>query len=171
NLKVKYRESFRPFAPVVLKERVSDYFNMDAQCDSPYMLLVAPVREERRLPDTGDRTDPNLLNRVNVVRSDIPAVTHVDYSARVQTVDPERHGRFYDLVKAFERKTGCPVIINTSFNVRGEPIVRTPDEAYRCFMSTNMDALVLERTVLLKSEQPASRDFDAVEYAAAFQAD
>jgi carbamoyltransferase len=170
NLKTKFRESFRPFAPVVLKERTADFFDMEAGTDSPYMLLVAPVREERRRAHNG-ATLPTGLDRVNMVRSDIPAVTHVDYSARVQTVDRARHGRFYTLLKAFERRTGCPVLINTSFNVRGEPIVCTPEQAYRCFMATNMDALVIERTVLLKSEQPASRDFDAAEYAAAFQAD
>jgi carbamoyltransferase len=127
------------------------------------------VREDRRAPVNG--VPPPGLDRVKMVRSEIPAVTHVDYSARVQTVDSGRNGRFYELVKAFERKTGCPVIINTSFNVRGEPIVCTPEHAYRCFMATNMDALVLERTVLLKSEQPVSRSFDPDEYARAFQAD
>jgi carbamoyltransferase len=169
NLKTKFRESFRPFAPVVLKERASDYFEMPPETDSPYMMLVAPVREERRTRINGEQ--PQGLDRVKMVRSEIPAVTHVDYSARVQTVDHDRNGRFYQLVKTFERKTGCPVIINTSFNVRGEPIVCTPEQAYRCFMATNMDALVLERTVLLKSDQPASRSFDPAEYAMAFQAD
>ena len=169
NLKIKFRESFRPFAPVVLKERVSDYFEMPPAADSPYMMLVAPVREDRRAQINGEQ--PQGLDRVKMVRSEIPAVTHVDYSARVQTVDPGRNGRFYELVKTFERKTGCPVIINTSFNVRGEPIVCTPEQAYRCFMATNMDALVLERVVLLKSEQPTTRSFDADEYARAFQAD
>jgi carbamoyltransferase len=169
NVKTKFRESFRPFAPVVLKERVSDYFDMAPDTDSPYMLLVAPVREERRIAMNGDQ--PKGLDKVKAVRSDIPAVTHVDYSARVQTLDRERHGRFYELVKAFERQTGCPVMINTSFNVRGEPIVCTPEQAYRCFMATNMDALVVERLVLLKADQPASRSFDPDQYAAAFQAD
>jgi carbamoyltransferase len=169
NLKIKFRESFRPFAPVVLKERASDYFEMPPESDSPYMMLVAPVREDRRAPVNGE--PPPGLDRVKMVRSEIPAVTHVDYSARVQTVEHGRNGRFYELVKSFERKTGCPVIINTSFNVRGEPIVCTPEQAYRCFMATNMDALVLERIVLLKSEQPVSRSFDPGEYARAFQAD
>jgi carbamoyltransferase len=169
NLKTKFRESFRPFAPVVLKERVADYFEMEPGTDSPYMLLVAPVREDHRIGSDGNQA--RGLDRVKMIRSDIPAVTHVDYSARIQTVDRERHGRFYDLVKAFEQKTGCPVIINTSFNVRGEPIVCTPEQAYRCFMATKMDVLVLERAVLLKTEQPASREFDASEYAAAFRAD
>jgi carbamoyltransferase len=169
NVKIKFRESFRPFAPVVLKERVSDYFQMDAGTDSPYMLLVAPVREDRRTRING--AQPKGLDKLKMQRSEIPAVTHVDYSARIQTVDPERHGRFYELVKVFEQKTGCPVIINTSFNVRGEPIVNTPDEAYRCFMSTNMDVLVLENCVLIKSEQPASRNFEGDDYVAAFQPD
>ena len=169
NLKIKFRESFRPFAPVVLKERVADYFEMEPGTDSPYMLLVAPVRSDHRTGINGEQ--PRGLEKLRMLRSDIPAVTHVDFSARVQTVDAERHGRFYDLVKAFEQKTGCPVIINTSFNVRGEPIVCTPEQAYRCFMSTNMDVLVLERFVLLKPEQPASRDFDAGEYVAAFSPD
>jgi carbamoyltransferase len=169
NLKTKFRESFRPFAPVVLKERVADYFDMPPGTDSPYMLLVAPVRDDHRM--ASDDSTERGLDRVRQIRSDIPAVTHVDYSARIQTVDRVRHGRFYELVKAFERKTGCPVIINTSFNVRGEPIVCTPEQAYRCFMATKMDVLVLERTVLLKADQPASRDFDPAEYAAAFRAD
>jgi carbamoyltransferase len=169
NLKIKFRESFRPFAPVVLKERASDYFEMPPETDSPYMMLVAPVREDRRARINGEQ--PQGLDRVKMVRSEIPAVTHVDYSARVQTVDPGRNRRFYELVKAFERKTGCPVIINTSFNVRGEPIVCTPQQAYRCFMATNMDALVVDRFVLLKSDQPTSRSFDPDEYARAFQAD
>ena len=169
NLKTKFRESFRPFAPVVLKERLGDYFEMAPDTDSPYMLLVAPVREDHRRSVNGNQL--RGLDRVNLVRSDIPAVTHVDFSARVQTVDRERHGRFRTLLERFEHQTGCPVMINTSFNVRGEPIVCTPEEAYRCFMATNMDALVIERTVLLKSEQPASREFDPGDYATAFQAD
>jgi carbamoyltransferase len=169
NLKIKFRESFRPFAPVVLKERVADYFDLAPGTDSPYMLLVAPVKDQRRTRINGEPL--RGLDKLKSLRSEIPAVTHVDYSARVQTVDRERHGRFYDLVSMFEQKTGCPVIINTSFNVRGEPIVNTPEQAYRCFMSTNMDALVLERFVLLKSEQPASRSFDAGDYVSAFSPD
>jgi carbamoyltransferase len=169
NVKIKFRESFRPFAPVVLRERVADYIDMAPETDSPYMLLVAPVHEKRRVPINGHQ--PRGLDKAKVVRSQIPAVTHVDYSARVQTVDRKRHGRFYDLVKTVERTADCPVIINTSFNVRGEPIVNTPQQAYRCFMATNMDVLVLEHAVLLKSEQPVSRSFDADDYAAAFQAD
>jgi carbamoyltransferase len=169
NLKIKFRESFRPFAPVVLQEQADRFFDMAPDTESPYMLIVAPVREEHRLSSTNG----NLrgLDKVRIRRSDIPAVTHVDYSARVQTVDRERHGRFYDLVRAFERRTGCPVVINTSFNVRGEPIVCTPEQAYRCFMATNMDVLVLERAVLLKTDQPESRELSGDEFLAQFQAD
>ena len=157
NLKIKFRESFRPFAPCVLRERVSDYFALRSDQESPYMLLVAPVLEKHRLPlSEADRQNmaaaPDLRHRVNVVRSTVPAITHVDYSARVQTVDERRHGRFYRLLKTFEQLTGCPVIVNTSFNVRGEPIVCTPQEAYRCFLATDMDALVLEDFVLRKEQ-------------------
>ena len=160
NLKIKFRESFRPFAPCVLRERVQDYFEMRPDEDSPYMLLVAPVREQHRVPLTEEerqrmREAPDLRHRVNMVRSTVPAITHVDYSARVQTVDEPRHGRYYRLIKAFEKQTGCPVIVNTSFNVRGEPIVRSPEEAYRCFAATDMDVLVLEDCVLLKDRMPA----------------
>jgi carbamoyltransferase len=152
NLKIKFRESFRPFAPVVLHDRVSDYFDFPADGESPYMLLVAPVTKGERTADDGsDRTG---LDQLNSIRSTIPAVTHVDYSARVQTVDPDRHGRLHKLLKAFEAETECPVLVNTSFNVRGEPIVCTPEDAYRCFMATNMDVLVMEDCILLKEEQP-----------------
>ena len=137
--------------------------------DSPYMLLVAPVKAERRRAAAGD--DVTGFDKLKVVRSDIPAVTHVDYSARVQTIDRERDGRFYDLVKTFERRTGCPVIINTSFNIRGEPIVHSPAHAYRCFMATDMDVLVVERAVMLKSDQPASAQVDRRAYVEAFQPD
>jgi carbamoyltransferase len=152
NLKIKFREGFRPFAPSVLRERVGDYFELDT--DSPYMLLVAPVREERRIPIPDAQNALWGIDRLNVPRSDIPAVTHVDYSARVQTVTKEVNGRYYDLIKAFERLTGCGVVVNTSFNVRGEPIVCTPADAYRCFMRTNIDALVLGPFVLEKGSQP-----------------
>ncbi len=151
NLKIKYRESFRPFAPSVLRERVSDYFDLNT--DSPYMLLVAPVLERRRLPFPANRTSLWGIDLLNVPRSDIPAVTHLDYSARVQTVHRETNPRYYQLLKAFEAKTGCAVLVNTSFNVRGEPIVCTPEDAYRCFMRTEMDILVLENCVLTKSKQ------------------
>ena len=159
NLKIKFRESFRPFAPCVLQERVHEYFDMRPGQESPYMLLVAPVTERLRVASTASdlrtmREHPDLRQRVNIVRSSIPAVTHVDYSARIQTVDEERHGRFYRLLKAFERLTGCAVIVNTSFNVRGEPIVCQPEEAYRCFAATEMDALVLENHLLLKEQLP-----------------
>jgi carbamoyltransferase len=156
NLKIKYRESFRPFAPSVLRERVADYFDMHG--DSPYMLLVAPVLEKRRatVPDNGRGLWG--IELLKVPRSDIPAVTHVDYSARIQTVHPETNPHYYALLKAFEAKTGCGVLVNTSFNVRGEPIVHTPADAYRCFMRTEMDLLVLENCVLEKARQPAWRD-------------
>ena len=208
NLKVKFRESFRPFAPAVLRDRVSEYFQMRDGEDSPYMLLVAPVQEEKRLaakgtvpfssdenrysphvllpsrgtvpdqPSVGARSDENRdslplvgLEKLRVVRSVIPAVTHVDYSARVQTVDAVRHGRFYRLLKAFESKTGCPLVINTSFNVRGEPLVCEPEHAYRCFMATNMDVLVMENCVLLKDEQPHAEEHQLDKYWAQFQLD
>lgn len=151
NLKIKFRESFRPFAPAVLRERVSDYFEMD--CDSPYMLLVAPVREELRIPMTEDQSRLFGIEKLNVPRSTIPAVTHVDYSARVQTVCREQNEIYYQLLRAFERLTGCAVLVNTSFNVRGEPIVCTPEQAFTCFMRTEMDCLVLGDFVLEKSEQ------------------
>ncbi len=152
NLKIKYRESFRPFAPACLRERVSDYFELDRS--SPYMLLVANVQKGRR-DGPRDGGQLSIRDRINQIRSDIPAVTHVDYSARIQTVDRETHPRFYDLLKAFEGLTGCGAIINTSFNVRGEPIVCTPEDAYRCFMRTEMDNLVLGSCLLDKGEQPS----------------
>jgi len=157
NLKIKFRESFRPFAPSVLQERAHEYFDLQPGQESPYMLLVAGVKAEHRTPLANHdaevmANDPDLRRRVNIARSSLPAITHVDYSARLQTVDEKRHGRYYRLLKAFERMTGCPVIVNTSFNVRGEPIVCTPADAYRCFLATDMDALVLEETVLLKEE-------------------
>ncbi|MEC4681370.1 MAG: carbamoyltransferase C-terminal domain-containing protein, partial [Nitrospirota bacterium] len=152
NLKIKYRESFRPFAPAVLRERVSEYFVHEG--DSPYMLLVAPVVEKRRNKLTNEQRALWGIDLLNVPRSDIPAVTHVDYSARVQTVHQETNPRFYHLLKAFEAQTGYGVLVNTSFNVRGEPIVCTPQDAYRCFMRTEMDVLVLENCVLYKPDQP-----------------
>jgi len=169
NLKIKFRESFRPFAPIVLRERVNDYFELGEGEDSPYMLLVAPVAEERRLGVTED--EGVGLDKLKVVRSEVPAVTHVDFSARVQTVDPERHGRLHRLMKTFEARTGCPVMINTSFNVRGEPIVCTPAEAYHCFMGTDMDVLVLESFILLKHEQPETAAPDRDRYLAQFALD
>ena len=171
NLKIKFRESFRPFAPSVLEERVDDYFEMRPSEQSPYMLLVADVRPERRADLNGDAATLTGLDKLRAVRSEVPAITHVDFSARVQTVDESRHARYYKLIKAFERKTGCPVIINTSFNVRGEPIVCSPEHAYRCFMGTNMDALVLERFLLLKADQPGGDAVRNEEYLAQFQLD
>jgi carbamoyltransferase len=169
NVKIKFRESFRPFAPVVLQDNVHEYFDMGPNHESPYMLLVAPVQAARRLASANGQL--RGLDKLKAQRSEIPAVTHVDYSARVQTVDEERHGRFYGLVKAFAQQTGCPVIINTSFNVRGEPIVCTPDEAYRCFMATNMDVLVIERAVLRKVDQPDGGHFSDDAFVASFQPD
>lgn len=159
NLKIKFRESFRPFAPSVLREKVSDYFEMD--CESPYMLLVAPVRQERRVKMTEEQEKLFGIDKLNVPRSDIPAVTHVDYSARIQTVEREDHPLYYDMINAFYKKTGCAVIINTSFNVRGEPIVCRPIEAYKCLMRTNMDYLVMGNYIIAKTEQkPLEQDID-----------
>ena len=152
NLKIKYRESFRPFAPSVLEERVSDYFELDRP--SPYMLLVADVVERRRIPKRGDEKDLPLLEWVNRPRSDVPAITHVDYSARIQTVSHEDSPRYHAILTEFEKLTGYGVIVNTSFNVRGEPIVCTPEDAYRCFMRTEMDFLVLGPFLLDKKAQP-----------------
>ncbi len=157
NLKIKFRESFRPFAPSVLREKVSEYFDMNA--DSPYMLLVAPVRESKRLKVSEEEEKLFGLARLNVQRSTIPAVTHVDYSARVQTVKRGTNPLFYDMIKKFDEKYGCPVVINTSFNVRGEPIVATPQHAYICFMRTNMDYLIMGSILLeKKSQKPLDKD-------------
>lgn len=159
NLKIKFRESFRPFAPSVLRERVQDYFDMEAE--SPYMLLVAPVREERRLPVSEEDRKKFGFHKLNVIRSEMPAITHVDYSARVQTVTEDWNPRYYRVLKKMDEKFGSPVIINTSFNVRGEPIVCTPEDAYRCFMRTNMDYLLLGNILLHKEEQkPLEMDVD-----------
>jgi carbamoyltransferase len=167
NLKTKFRESFRPFAPSVLAERAAEWFLMAPGRESPYMLLVAGVRPEKRLPvDEAAGGLAGIDRLLKAVRSTVPAITHVDYSARVQTVDPQRHGRYWRLLRRFEEKTGCPVVINTSFNVRGEPIVCSPEHAYRCFMATNMDVLVLEDSVLLKEEQPAARRHEVDRYLA-----
>ena len=177
NLKIKFRESFRPFAPCVLKEAAQEWFDLPKGAESPYMLLVAPVAEPRRREVPAEelqvmRGDPDLRRRVNVVRSQIPAVTHVDYSARVQTVDRDRNPRLHRLLEAFQRQTGCPVLVNTSFNVRGEPIVCTPQEAYRCFLATEMDVLVLGDFVVDKAALAAEVDAaKREEYLSQFQLD
>ncbi|MBW2316762.1 MAG: carbamoyltransferase [Deltaproteobacteria bacterium] len=167
NLKIKFRESFRPFAPSVLQEDAHEWFDMKEGQESPYMLIVAPVRSDKL-----KEVDPGMtgLEKLHQERSVIPAVTHVDNSARVQTIDPERFPRYYGIIKAFKEKTGCPVIINTSFNVRGEPIVCTPADAYRCFMATHMDALVIEGFVLLKEDQPDA-GIDREAYLSKFELD
>lgn len=156
NLKIKYRESFRPFAPSVIREKVADYFEMNE--DSPYMLLVAPVKDSLRRPMTPKEEKLFGIDKLNVVRSTIPAVTHVDYSARIQTVTSEAHPLYYRLLKTFDEKYGCPVIINTSFNVRGEPLVCTPEEAYTCFMHTDMDYLLMGNFLMDKSDQKPPED-------------
>jgi carbamoyltransferase len=162
NLKVKYRESFRPFAPAILHDRATDYF--DLHCESPYMQLVAPVRESIRMAydlAAFRQGHADMIPEVNKLRSTIPAVTHVDYSARVQTVHPDDQPEFHAVIAAFDRLTGCPVVVNTSFNVRGEPIVNTPQDAYRCFMRTGMDTLVLEDCILEKADQPVRPEDEA----------
>ena len=166
NLKVKYRESFRPFAPAVLREDVADWFELDA--DSPYMLIVADVRDDKRRSMSAEEQALFGIDKLNVSRSDIPAVTHVDYSARIQTVSAETNPRFHRLLSAFKTLTGCPVLVNTSFNVRGEPIVCTPEDAFRCFMGNELDVLVVGNCVLRKSAQdPALRQ----DYSSAFELD
>jgi carbamoyltransferase len=178
NLKIKFRESFRPLAPCVLKEHAEEWFDLKPGQESPYMLFVAPVGPRQRTPiSTKERAimanHPDLRRRVNVVRSTVPAITHVDYSARIQTVDETPNPRFYRLLKVFEELTGCPVLVNTSFNVRGEPIVCTPEQAYRCFLATGMDALVLEDCILDKDElrQSGVGGERAREYVGQFQLD
>ena len=169
NLKIKFRESFRPFAPIVLRDEASDYFDMNSGVDSPYMLLVAPVTEGKRLPQSG--SNGTGLDKLKEIRSVVPAITHVDFSARIQTVDDVRNQRLFKLMKSYQSKTGCPVMINTSFNVRGEPIVCSPEDAYRCFMGTNMDVLVIEGFLLLKEQQPNAEQHDVDQYLAQFQLD
>ncbi len=155
NLKIKYRESFRPFAPSVLEEKASEYFETDRP--SPYMLLVSNVREERRLPQPSKDGIP-MMERLKVKRSDIPAITHLDYSARLQTVNKKDKPDYHEIITEFEKLTGCAVIVNTSFNVRGEPIICTPEDAYRCFMRTEMDVLVIEDYIMFKAEQPTWKE-------------
>ena len=171
NLKIKFRESFRPFAPCVLTEDVSDYFKMRPSQDSPYMLLVAPVCESKRCAADSGYESLKGFEKLPARRSVIPAVTHVDFSARVQTVDSGRHKRLHRLMSRFKSKTGCGVIINTSFNIRGEPIVCSPEHAYRCFMATDMDVLVLEDYLLFKDEQPRAARYDVEKYKAQFELD
>ena len=151
NLKVKYRESFRPFAPSVLREDLSNWFNINV--DSPYMLLVADVSLDKKIEMNEEQKKLFGIDKLNIKRSEIPAVTHVDYSARVQTVTKSTNQRYYDLISKFKEKTGCPVIINTSFNVRGEPIVNSPTDAFNCFMGTELDYLVIGNCILEKSQQ------------------
>ena len=173
NVRIKFRESFRPFAPSVLAEDIGNYFELDRE--SPYMLLVAPVRKELRCELSAEQKqamrDPDLRKRVNVKRSTIPAVTHVDMSARIQSVDENRNGRYYRLIREFKRQTGCGVIINTSFNIRGEPIVCTPQDAYRCFTVSDMDVLVLENFVIYKTEQPPVCQAEREKYLGGFSLD
>ena len=177
NLKIKYRESFRPFAPCILRERAGDYFELQAETESPYMLIVAPLLEQHRIPlSEAQRNtmtqDPDLRRRVNIPRSNVPAITHVDYSARIQTVDKERHGRLYHLLRMFDEHTGCPMLVNTSFNVRGEPIVCTPQDALKCFLATDMDLVVLENFVVTKKQMtrlPSAAE--KAEHLATFQPD
>jgi carbamoyltransferase len=177
NLKIKFRESFRPFAPIVLREEAHRWFDIDERHESPYMLLVASVLDEHRIAISDEqhdlmRSDPDLRNRINIPRSTVPAVTHVDYSARLQTVDDRRNPRLAALLRGFQKRTGCPVLVNTSFNVRGEPIVCSPEDAYRCFLGTEMDVLVLEDVILLKEEVSEKLDAAAREkYLAQFQPD
>ena len=171
NLKIKFRESFRPFAPSVLRERATDYFEMDEDDESPYMLMVAGVRQGQRRDASDALHSARGFDKLGVERSRIQAVTHVDYSARVQTVDPVRHPLYHELITQFERRTGCAVIINTSFNVRGEPIVGTPEDALNCFMATDMDVLAVGPFVLDKESQPASLQRSIEEHIAHFALD
>jgi carbamoyltransferase len=166
NLKVKYRESFRPFAPAVLREDVADWFELDV--DSPYMLLVAGVRSGHRRTMTEEESRLFGIDKLNVPRSDIPAVTHVDYSARIQTVHSETNPRFHALLQQFKQATGCPVLVNTSFNVRGEPIVCTPEDAFRCFMGSEIETLIVGNCILQKERQNPALKLD---YKHAFELD
>ncbi len=157
NLKIKFRESFRPFAPAILREKISEYFEID-DIDSPYMLMVAPVKKDQRILMTKEQQQLFGIEKLNIARSKIPAVTHIDYSARIQTVDGKFNKKFYNLLKEFDKLTNCPILINTSFNVRGEPIVCSPQDSYRCFMRTEIDVLAIENFILLKADQPKFLD-------------
>jgi len=156
NLKIKYRESFRPFAPSVLVEDISDYFEIDRE--SPYMLLVADIKKERQIALSDEQNQLTGLEKLNLIRSDIPAVTHIDYSARIQSVNKATNPLYHQMISRFKEKYGCPVIINTSFNVRGEPIVCSPEDAYRCFMRTEMDYLIIGNFLLDKQKQTAIKN-------------
>jgi carbamoyltransferase len=173
NLQIKFRESFRPFAPAILAESVSEYF--DFQHKSPYMLEVAYVKREHQRATAEEpsntETSPDLRERLQQPRSTVPAITHVDMSARLQTVDPDRHGRFYELLSAFKKQTGCPLLINTSFNIRGEPIVGSPADALRCFLLTDMDVLVLENFILYKQDQQKLPQAEREAYRKGFKLD
>jgi len=171
NVKIKFRESFRPFAPAVLRKKVDEFFEMESNFDSPYMLLVADVKRAKRLDCLQELEEKKGFAKLAIKRSAIPAVTHVDFSARVQTVDQQRHHRFHRLLEVLDERYGCPVVINTSFNVRGEPIVCSPEDAYRCFMATDMDVLVLENCVLLKEDQPAKNRISSDSHLAQFELD
>ena len=151
NLKVKYRESFRPFAPSILKEDLSNWFSLNVE--SPYMLLVADINDEKKIKMTEEEEQLFGIDKLNIKRSEIPAVTHVDYSARIQTVTQNNNKPYYDLISKFKEITGCPVIVNTSFNVRGEPIVNTPTDAFNCFMGTELDYLIIGNCILEKNKQ------------------
>jgi carbamoyltransferase len=171
NLKIKFRESFRPFAPSILREDANEYFELAADKESPYMLLVAPVQESKRIQSNGDEKELSGIELLKIKRSVVPGITHVDFSARVQTVDEKRHGRYRKLLEQLKTATGCPLVINTSFNIRGEPIVCTPENAFHCFRSTNMDVLVLEDFVLYKDEQPEMKQVEIDDYLAQFELD
>ena len=171
NLKIKFRESFRPFAPIVLHEEVDKYFEMRPLEDSPYMLQVAPVRQELRTELGADYEQAFGIDKLNHKRSTLPAITHVDYSARVQTVDRVRNPLLHKLLTRFHERTGCPVLINTSFNIRSEPIVCTPQDAYRCLLMTDMDVLVMGRQIILREDQPQIADEDKAKHLAQFQLD
>jgi len=162
NMKIKFRESFRPFAPAVLEEQANDYFDLDGKI-SPYMLLVAPIKGEHRLPLSQEDADKFGVEKREVIRSTLPAITHVDYSARVQSVGKDVNPRFRQLLEAFYESSGSPMVVNTSFNIRGEPIVCTPEDAFRCFMGTNMDVLVIDRFVIRKSEQDSNSESEKLE--------
>ena len=170
NLKIKFRESFRPFAPAVLKDHADDYFDLRGLC-SPYMLLVAPVAEKQRLDLTPEQLAVQGVDRRLIARSSVPAITHVDNSARVQTIDKDVNPLFHELVQQYYQLSNSPLVVNTSFNIRGEPIVRTPQDAYRCFMATKMDVLVMDHFIVKKSEQPDVTSHQVEEYFGQFPLD